>query len=208
MKYACDQRGKDYVWGGQGPNVFDCSGLTGEAYKAAGIWTKEPDASAQGQYNRGPQLPGVHPKPGGGDPMPGDLLFFRSKGSKEITHVGISLGGELMVNAPQSGDVVKVQSANRPDYVGATRPAGSAVPVDAVAPVPAAPITPPEVAVPPSSVVPPPPPSSVVPPPSAAPVPVPLPSRPPPGPTAPPSSATTADALAPAPLAPMPIWKR
>ena len=48
----------------------------------------------------------------------GDLVFFRGLG-----HMGIYIGGGQYVNAPQTGDVVKVSSmSGRSDYVGAVRP--------------------------------------------------------------------------------------
>jgi hypothetical protein len=37
VRYALDQLGKRYQWGGQGPNAFDCSGLTMMAYRSAGV---------------------------------------------------------------------------------------------------------------------------------------------------------------------------
>ena len=52
------------------------------------------------------------------DVQPGDLVYFGSP----IHHVGIYVGDGQMISAPQTGDSVKLQSAFRRDYVGATRP--------------------------------------------------------------------------------------
>jgi peptidoglycan DL-endopeptidase CwlO len=50
--------------------------------------------------------------------QPGDLVFFGSP----IHHVGIYIGGGMMIHAPHSGDVVKISPAFRSNYVGACRP--------------------------------------------------------------------------------------
>jgi cell wall-associated NlpC family hydrolase len=50
--------------------------------------------------------------------QPGDLVFFGSP----IHHVGIYIGGGQMINAPHTGDVVRIADAFRSDYVGAGRP--------------------------------------------------------------------------------------
>ncbi len=52
-----------------------------------------------------------------GDLQPGDLVFFGSP----IHHVGIYVGGGMMIHSPRTGDVVKI-SALHSDYVGACRP--------------------------------------------------------------------------------------
>jgi cell wall-associated NlpC family hydrolase len=49
---------------------------------------------------------------------PGDLVFFGSP----IHHVGMYLGGGMMIHAPQTGDVVKISAVWRSDYAGAARP--------------------------------------------------------------------------------------
>jgi cell wall-associated NlpC family hydrolase len=49
---------------------------------------------------------------------PGDLVFFGSP----IHHVGIYIGGGRMIDAPHTGDYVRIQDAFRSDYVGAGRP--------------------------------------------------------------------------------------
>ena len=49
---------------------------------------------------------------------PGDLVFFGSP----IHHVGIYEGGGVMIDAPQTGELVRRDSIYRADYVGASRP--------------------------------------------------------------------------------------
>ena len=58
------------------------------------------------------------------DVKPGDLLFFAYNPSDESTihHVGIYIGDGRMIEAPYTGEVVRVSSAYRSDFIGATRP--------------------------------------------------------------------------------------
>jgi cell wall-associated NlpC family hydrolase len=112
VRFACAQLGKPYVWGGNGEVGFDCSGLTHAAYAAAGI---DIPRTAQAQYDAGPRLPAGTP------PHPGDLVFFGGPG--RVHHVGISLGGTLVVHAPDFGQVVQVADyRDFTDYAGASRP--------------------------------------------------------------------------------------
>ena len=112
VAFACAQLGKPYVWGGNGNPGFDCSGLTHAAYAAAGIQLPR---TAQTQYNAGPLLPLGTPL------LPGDLVFFGT--SDRIHHVGIALGGTLMVHAPTFGKPVQVTDLREfKDYAGAARP--------------------------------------------------------------------------------------
>jgi cell wall-associated NlpC family hydrolase len=105
---ALAQLGKPYRWGGDGPDSFDCSGLTMYAWGAAGVSLPH---SAAAQYD---MLPHVSQR----ELQPGDLVFFGSP----IHHVGLYIGKGLMVAAPSSGRVVQVQNAIRSSYVGAARP--------------------------------------------------------------------------------------
>lgn len=115
VAFACAQLGKPYVWGGNGDPGFDCSGLTHAAYQAAGIGLPR---TAQTQYDAGPLLPP------GARLQSGDLVFFGIPG--RIHHVGISLGGTLMVNAPTFGQPVQVADLRGfGDYAGASRPAAT-----------------------------------------------------------------------------------
>ena len=91
---ALAQLGKPYVWGGAGPNVYDCSGLTQYAYGAAGTYLPH---SSRMQSGHGVPVSSANLQPG-------DLLFFYSP----VSHVGMYIGNGQMVHAPTSGDVVKV----------------------------------------------------------------------------------------------------
>ncbi|MDQ4094199.1 MAG: C40 family peptidase [Actinomycetota bacterium] len=113
VAFARAQLGKPYVWGGNGNPGFDCSGLTKAAYAAVGIALPR---TAQTQYNHGPRLPASAAL------QPGDLLFFGTP--RNIHHVGMSLGGTLMINSPTFGQTVRIQDyRNFRNYAGAARPA-------------------------------------------------------------------------------------
>jgi cell wall-associated NlpC family hydrolase len=116
INYACGQRGLPYVWGGNGPQDgggFDCSGLTKAAYATAGISLPR---TAQTQYDTGPHVPA------GQSLLPGDLVFYGT--TTNVHHVGLYLGGGMMIDAPDFGQRVKTEPYKETDYLGATRPAG------------------------------------------------------------------------------------
>jgi cell wall-associated NlpC family hydrolase len=106
---AYDQLGKPYVWGAEGPDCFDCSGLTMYCYRVgAGISISH---SSYAQAGCGASV-------GAGQLQPGDILGFRGWG-----HVGLYVGGDSFIHAPQTGDVVKVSSLSaRTNFCGAVRP--------------------------------------------------------------------------------------
>jgi cell wall-associated NlpC family hydrolase len=105
---ALAQQGKAYVWAGAGPNVFDCSGLTQFAYRAAGIAL--PHSSRMQSTMGSPVARGAL--------QPGDLIFFYSP----VGHVGMYIGNGQMVHAPTSGSVVHTTSVDRmPGYNTARR---------------------------------------------------------------------------------------
>lgn len=115
VSFALSHVGDPYVYGGTGPNQWDCSGLTMVSYEVAGLTIPR---VAQDQYNFGPHLPA------GAALAPGDLLFFGT-GPTDIQHVGMYVGNGQMVDAPHTGAYVEVVSfAGRTDYQGATRPTG------------------------------------------------------------------------------------
>jgi cell wall-associated NlpC family hydrolase len=120
LTFAAANLGAPYRWGGTGPGGFDCSGLTLEAYRAAGVSLPR---VAQDQYDAGP------PVPAGAPLLPGDLIFFGS-GPEGVSHVGIYIGGGDMIDAPHTGAFVRVEPTpvvpgapfGDDVVVGATRP--------------------------------------------------------------------------------------
>ena len=90
--------GVPYVWAGASPSGFDCSGLMLWAWAHGG---KSLPHSAAGQYAMSQHIPVS-------DLQPGDLVFFSEGGS--IGHVGLYTGGGMMIHAPHTGSVVKVDS--------------------------------------------------------------------------------------------------
>ncbi len=107
---ALSQLGTPYVWGGAAPGGFDCSGLVMWAFAQVGVSLPH---SSYAQYSYG--------VPVSRDQLqPGDILFFDGLG-----HVGIYIGGDEFVEAPHTGDVVKISSLSERwysgSYVGARR---------------------------------------------------------------------------------------
>jgi cell wall-associated NlpC family hydrolase len=108
--------GMPYVWGGADPATgFDCSGLVMYVYRQLGIDLLHFSGA---QYHEGAPVPfeGL---------APGDLVFFEP-GSLGPGHVGLYIGGGRFIQAPHSGDVVKISSLSEfgyaSSYVGAVRP--------------------------------------------------------------------------------------
>ena len=102
IKTALAQVGDPYVGGGSGPDAFDCSGLTMFAFAAAGVSLPH---SSRAQSQLGPQVSRA-------DLQAGDLVFFYSP----ISHVGIYLGGGMMVHARTYGSPVAVTSVDQLDF--------------------------------------------------------------------------------------------
>ena len=111
---AKSKLGDPYLWGGTGPDAYDCSGLTQFAYGAAGI--PLPRVAAD-QWNVGTHV-------GLAELLPGDLLFWATDTTDPTTihHVAIYIGGGMMIAAPHTGDVVKVEPVYMDGFIGATRP--------------------------------------------------------------------------------------
>jgi cell wall-associated NlpC family hydrolase len=105
---ALSQIGKPYVYAAAGPDSYDCSGLTMWAWAQAGVGLP---------HNSGAQYAAT-PRVDRSDLEPGDLLFFGSP----IHHVGMYIGDGQMVEAPYTGEYVRINSIDRSDYVGAGRP--------------------------------------------------------------------------------------
>lgn len=101
IKFALAEVGKPYVWGATGPNAYDCSGLVLKAFAAAGITISRVAAD---QYNNGGHVPVRQAQPG-------DLLFYATDphDPSTIHHVVLYMGNDQMVEAPYSGESVRVR---------------------------------------------------------------------------------------------------
>lgn len=98
VEYAKQFLGKPYVYGGNGPNSFDCSGFVKYVYKNFGINLTRTSYSQvnEGYYVSKENL------------QAGDLVFFKSGGS--VSHVGIYIADGIMIHASSPGDYVKYDS--------------------------------------------------------------------------------------------------
>jgi peptidoglycan DL-endopeptidase CwlO len=110
VAFAKAQVGKPYQFGADGPGSYDCSGLTMQAWAAAGVGLPH---SAAMQYD-------VTRHISSSELQPGDLIFRYSP----ISHVAMYIGGGQQIAATHTGDYVRVQSASLSGIVGYGRPAG------------------------------------------------------------------------------------
>ena len=111
VTYAASFQGVPYVWGGTSPSGFDCSGFVQYVYAHFGISIPR---TSQEQFNFGTPVDASNLQPG-------DLVFFHDDGSGP-GHVGMYIGGGLMIHAPHTGDVVRIASlSDHGGYCGARR---------------------------------------------------------------------------------------
>ena len=107
LRIAMTRIGDAYVWGGAGPNVFDCSGLVVWAYAQLGISLPHFTGDL---WNSGVHVSRSQLKPG-------DLLFF----FPGISHVGIFVGHRFMLDAPTFGIPVGIHAIPWGAYDGGVR---------------------------------------------------------------------------------------
>lgn len=115
-EWALAQVGKPYLWGGAGPDAFDCSGLTMKAWASVGVGIPRVTTS---QVHAGVRVEL-------GELQPGDLLFYDTGSGASPSHVTMYVGGGQMVNAPSSGQTIRVEPVDGAYYsarfVAAVRP--------------------------------------------------------------------------------------
>ena len=119
VRISLQYLGVPYVWGGADPLTgFDCSGLTMYVYGQLGIQLTHYTGS---QFYEGTRIPPWALRPG-------DLVFFEPT-SRGPQHEGMYIGDGRFIQAPHTGDVVKISSLSEPGYafgfVGAVRPFGA-----------------------------------------------------------------------------------
>jgi cell wall-associated NlpC family hydrolase len=113
IRAAESRIGDPYVWGGDGPKAFDCSGLVGWSFAQAGILL--PRTAAQ-LYLAGPHVPYA-------DARPGDLVFWHYDPTDPgyIDHVALYIGHGMMVVAPHTGTDVSYSPVPMADFAGVVR---------------------------------------------------------------------------------------
>ncbi|MFF2472729.1 NlpC/P60 family protein [Streptomyces sp. NPDC058066] len=108
VAFATGQLGKPYVWGAEGPGSYDCSGLTSQAWSAAG---RPIPRTSQEQWK---QLKHIDIK----DMRPGDLIIYFD----DASHVGMYIGDGAIVHAPRPGRNITVAGAGSMAILGVVRP--------------------------------------------------------------------------------------
>ncbi len=108
VETALAYHGIPYLWGGESPSGFDCSGLVLYVFRQHGVNLPHYSGS---QFLLGQKIvPAAL--------QPGDVVFFGSP----IYHVGIYMGADYFIHAPRTGDFVKISRLSaRRDYAGARR---------------------------------------------------------------------------------------
>jgi len=141
IAFAQHQIGKPYLWGGTGPDAFDCSGLVMMAYQAAGV---DIPRTSEDQWAWGPKVPASQAEPG-------DLVFFAGSDGTATNpgHVGMVIGGGKMIEAYATGFPIRISTygtassaGGLSQVVGFTRPwahAGVTLPAGATSPATAIP---------------------------------------------------------------------
>ncbi len=109
VQYALTFIGIPYEWGGNGPKTFDCSGFVKYVYAHFGINIPR---TTYTQINYGTAV-------SRDNIQPGDLILFGTPGDPH--HVGMYVGNNSYIHAPQTGDFVKVSVLTRTDILSIRR---------------------------------------------------------------------------------------
>jgi hypothetical protein len=100
--------GVPYRWGGtDAEDGMDCSGLTMVCYRLNGL--NLPRVS-RNQFQAGRHVPKENL-------LPGDLVFFATRGGRRVTHVGMYIGQGRFIHSPRTGQTVRVEEMSNPFFV-------------------------------------------------------------------------------------------
>ncbi|MEU0571052.1 NlpC/P60 family protein [Nonomuraea sp. NPDC005983] len=136
VAYEIERRGVVYSWGGghaetPGPSTGTCLGYHGSIQPCPAARTRGLDCSGFTRWVYAQALGEDVLGPGNTDDhlrrlrrvtsaLPGDLVFFGKITNNSVSthHVGIYLGGGKMMNAPETGAMVRVDDIRRKDFAG------------------------------------------------------------------------------------------
>ncbi|HWB38560.1 MAG TPA: C40 family peptidase [Rugosimonospora sp.] len=110
LAWAQAEIGKPYVYGDEGPDTFDCSGLMQYVFGEVGILL--PRTAHEQQKATTPVS----------NPQPGDLVFY----GDPATHVGLYIGSGQMISAPHPGATVHITGVGNPTGYGRVTNLGAA----------------------------------------------------------------------------------
>ncbi|QCD59085.1 C40 family peptidase [Streptomyces hawaiiensis] len=108
VAFATGELGKPYVWGAEGPDSYDCSGLTSQAWLAAGVVIPR---TSQEQWRLLHRVPVTKMRPG-------DLIIHNA----DASHVSLYIGDGRMIHAPRPGRRVTEAPAGSMEILGVVRP--------------------------------------------------------------------------------------
>ncbi|MFF2846522.1 NlpC/P60 family protein [Streptomyces sp. NPDC058001] len=108
LDFAYAQLGKPYEWGSTGPDSFDCSGLTGAAWRAADVSLPR---TVQQQYDAGRKVARA-------DLQPGDIIYWYNS----TQHNGMYVGNGKAIHAPRTGKNVEITDLDSMPFYAASRP--------------------------------------------------------------------------------------
>lgn len=119
---ACAQQGKPYVFGAEGPNSFDCSGLVAYALQKAGVNVGRSTA-------RGYQSMFKNSAVSRDQLQPGDLIFYHYKNDRGIpsgqaSHIEIYLGNGMAMGTDNPKEGARIEKVDWNAYIGAARVPG------------------------------------------------------------------------------------
>ncbi|WP_367318642.1 NlpC/P60 family protein [Streptomyces sp. HUAS ZL42] len=108
IDFAYAQLGKPYEWGSTGPDSYDCSGLVGAAWRAAGVSLPR---TVKQMYDAGRKV-------AQSDLQPGDIIYWYN----DSQHNGIYIGDGKAIHAPRTGKNIEITPVSYMPFYAATRP--------------------------------------------------------------------------------------
>ncbi|GAB2972364.1 C40 family peptidase [Streptomyces pseudoechinosporeus] len=108
LDFAYAQLGKPYEWGSTGPSSYDCSGLTGASWRAAGVSLPR---TVKQQYDAGRKV-------ARSDLQPGDIIYWYN----DNQHNGMYVGNGKAIHAPRTGKNIEIVPLDSMPFFAASRP--------------------------------------------------------------------------------------